>query len=97
MDWNEGHSYKYQVENIGPIGRLVNEWSVTSDGNKSVVITNVSYRMKFGIMGALMDRLVVRRSIRKAMAQGQAGLKGYVETREPMEMPNPVGTAEQAA
>ena len=96
VDWEEGQGYKYQVENIGPIGKLVNEWSVTSDGENSVVTTNVSYRMKFGIMGALMDRLMVRRSIRKAMAQSQAGLKGYVETREPMAMPTPVMTAEKA-
>jgi len=96
VEWKEGHSYKYQVENIGPIGKLVNEWSVTSHGNKSVVTTNVSYRMRFGIMGALMDKLMVRRSIRKAMAQAQDGLKGYVETREPIAMATPVGTAEKA-
>ncbi len=97
VEWKEGHSYKYQVENIGPIGKLVNEWSVTSDGNNSLVTTNVSYHMRFGIMGALMDRLIVRRSIRKAMAQGQAGLKGYVETRMAMAMPTPVRTADNAA
>ncbi len=97
VDWKEGHGYKYQVENIGPIGKLVNEWSVTSDGNNSVVTTIVSYRMKFGIMGALMDKLMVRRSIRKAMAQAQDGLKGYLETRKPMAMPTPVGTAKEAA
>lgn len=97
MEWKEGHSYKYQVENIGPIGKLVNEWSVTSHGNKSVVTTNVSYRMRFGIMGALMDKLMVRRSLRKAMAESQAGLKSYVETREPMATPTPVRTADKAA
>ena len=84
VDWKEGTSYKYQVENIGPIGKLVNEWSVTSDGNMSLVTTNAAYRMRFGIIGAFMDRLIVRRSIRKAMAQGQAGLKDYVETRKPI-------------
>ena len=84
VDWKDGTSYKYQVENIGPIGKLVNEWSVTSDGNKSLVTTNASYRMRFGIIGAIMDRLIVRRSIRKAIAQGQSGLKGYVETRKPI-------------
>ena len=97
VEWKEGHSYKYQVENIGPIGKLVNEWSVTSDGNNSLVTTNVSYRMRFGIIGALMDKLMVRRSIRKAMAQSQAGLKSYVETREPMATPTPVGIADKAA
>ncbi len=97
VDWKEGHSYKYQVENIGPIGKLVNEWSVTPDGDNSLVTTNVSYHMRFGIMGALMDKLIVRRSIRKAMAQGQAGLKGYVETREPVAMPTPVKTADKTA
>ena len=97
VDWKEGHSYRYQVENIGPIGKLVNEWSVTSDGDNSLVTTSASYRMRFGIMGALMDRLMVRRSIRKAMAQSQGGLKVYVETREPMAMPTPVEAAENAA
>ncbi len=97
VDWKEGHSYKYQVENIGPIGKLVNEWSVTSDGDNSLVTTSASYRMRFGLLGALMDRLMVRRSIRKAMMQSQSGLKGYVETREPMAMPTPVRTAGEAA
>ncbi len=95
--WKEGHSYKYQVENIGPIGKLVNEWSVTSDGDRSLVTTSVSYNMRFGLLGALMDRLMVRRSIRKAMVQSQGGLKVYVESREREAMPTPVVTAEEAA
>ncbi len=92
-----GSKLQVPSRNIGPIGKLVNDWSVTSHGNKSVVTTNVSYRMRFGIMGALMDKLMVRRSLRKAIAQSQAGLKSYVETRESMATPTPVRTADKAA
>ena len=42
----------------------------------------VDFRMKFGPLGALMERLAVRRQMCKQMALSLASLKYHVETGE---------------
>ncbi len=49
------------------------------EGDKTVVIVSPEYKLKFGPVGALMDRFYVRGTYQKGMDNLLQGLKEYVE------------------
>ena len=53
---------------------------LTSDGNGTRVQQRLEYQVKFGLLGALLDRLVMRRKLDLAIGAVFDGLKRYVET-----------------
>ncbi|MCH7998933.1 MAG: SRPBCC family protein [Chloroflexi bacterium] len=85
VEWKESRSLTYEVEDVGPIKSLRNESSVRGDGDRTVVTFTLDYQMKFGPLGALLDKLVAGRQLGKAAALGLAGLKHHVETGEPVD------------
>ena len=82
IDWNDGLDYTFEIFNVGPIKKAISTWAIRSDGSDVIVTTTIRFETKFGPLGALMDRLLIRRNIRNAMVQAQAGLKHNVETGE---------------
>lgn len=84
-EWEEGRRYVYSIESGGgapPFKEGFFEWAVRPDKHGSVVSISVRYRLKFGPIGALMDKLMVGPQFRKAMPNLLIGLKHYVETGE---------------
>lgn len=82
IEWNDGRDYTFEIFDVGPIKKALSTWAIRSDGKDVIVTTNIRFETKFGPLGALMDRLLIRRNIRNAMVQAQAGLKYNVETGE---------------
>ncbi len=62
-----------------------------------MVTAFIDFQMKFGPVGALLDKLVLRRQFRKVMALGLGGLKYHVETGEVVGTKLPKGALEAAA
>lgn len=85
VEWKESRSLTYEVENVGPMKSVRNKCSVRGEGNRTVVTFTIDYQMKFGPLGALLDKLVAGRQLGKAAALGLAGLKHYLETGEPVD------------
>ena len=54
-------------------------FDLTADGDGTRVDVSPDYTLKYGPVGALMDRLVVRRMYTKGMAALLRGLKRHVE------------------
>jgi len=81
-EWEEGQRISFSVEGVGPMKSMLNEISVSPKGDRTLVTFTVDFRMKFGPVGAIMDRLVVRRQMRKLAELTLAGLKHHVETGE---------------
>ena len=82
-EWEEGRRLSYDLEGgAGPMKSLRGEFSVSPAGHITEVRMTMDFRVKFGPVGALMDRFIVRRQMRKRMALTLAGLKHYVETGE---------------
>jgi ligand-binding SRPBCC domain-containing protein len=52
---------------------------VTADGKGTLVAQDLEYEMKFGLLGRLMDALMMRRKLRQGVGEVFAGLKRYVE------------------
>ena len=85
MDWREGEGYKIRVyETDLPIKRNVVRFSVDGDEDSTLVTVNPDYTVKYGAMGSIMDRLFLRRKVKKGMEGLLAGLKYHLETGEPV-------------
>ncbi|MCH7760334.1 SRPBCC family protein [candidate division TA06 bacterium] len=96
VEWEEGSHYTFTVEGIGPMKFVRSNWSVRPDGNMTIAIVTIDFKVKFGPLGALMDRLVVRLNIRKQMVLSLAGLKHYVETGEEVTLTTEIPLAQAA-
>ena len=83
FDWREGEGYKIDIyESSFPIERNVVEFTLRADGDGTIVSVSPDYQLKFGPIGALVDRLILGRQMRKGMENLLAGLKYHVETGE---------------
>ena len=49
------------------------------EGRRTLVAQDLEYRLKFGLLGRVMDALVMRRKLRQGIGQVFQGLKRYVE------------------
>lgn len=84
VEWNEGESYTYELGAVGPLKRARNTWAVRADGKGTRVTFTVRFELRFGPLGAVLDRLVMRRKFAQQLRPSIAGLKQYVETGEPV-------------
>ena len=55
---------------------------LTPDGAGTRVSQKMDYQVKFGLLGALLDKLVMRRKLDQTLAEVFVGLKRFVETGE---------------
>ncbi len=56
-------------------------FSLESDGSHTIVTVSPDYELKFGVVGRILDRLMVRTQYRKAMRGLLQGLKAHIETK----------------
>jgi hypothetical protein len=56
-------------------------WVTGQDNGLSTVTTRVSYSMRLGVLGNLVDWMLVRFVVRREMRAGLLGLKRYVERK----------------
>ena len=83
FDWREGAGYKIAFYDTNfPNKDTVVDFSVRADGDGTVVEVSPGYKLKFGLLGKLMDRLFFERQFRKRMTGLLGGLKYHVETGE---------------
>ena len=83
LDWHEGESFKIDIYDTNfPLKKNVVQFSLRADGSDTVVEVSPEYQLKFGALGAVMDRLAFNRQFRKGMTGLLTGLKYYVETGE---------------
>ncbi len=85
FEWKEGQAYKVEIysgKGTPPFKSAVGQLEAKPDGNGTLVRMRFEYSLKFGPIGALMDRLMVRSQFSKAIPGILAGLKHYAETGE---------------
>ncbi|MBL4757682.1 MAG: SRPBCC family protein [Rhizobiales bacterium] len=74
-DWQEGKSYTVSIyEGSVPIKDTQVRLSIEPDGTGSILKMDMSYRPKFGLLGAVMDVLMLKRMMAKSMRSVVAGL-----------------------
>ncbi len=83
-EWNEGTGYSFVLTRAPfPMHEVTEVWVLEPENNHAVITTAVSYRMKLGIIGALLDAVLVRFLVAREMRAGLIGFKNYVEQRLP--------------
>ena len=83
LEWREGESFKVDIyETNLPLHRNVVEFSIVADGNGTIVTVAPDYALKYGLLGRLMNQIVVGRKFKKGMEDLLTGLKYHIETGE---------------
>ncbi len=80
-DWDEGRSMTIEIyDNGGPLKRALGRFDLTSNGQGTIVSLTLSYELRLGPLGMLMDMLFARPQIAEAVWSTTRGLKHRVET-----------------
>lgn len=82
VEWRDHVGYTFDVRVVPyPIGQVKETWAVET-GNPHVTVTSsVTYGMRLGWIGRLLDWVLVRHLIRREMRAGLRGLRDYVQSR----------------
>lgn len=86
-DWKPNESLSFELfECTLPVRSLKHSYTLTEDGSGTVVRQRMEYELKFGVIGKLMDAVMVRKKWNDGIKGFFDGLKVYVETgRSPAE------------
>lgn len=93
-EWSEGQGFTFLLEATGPVKTAVSDWRVRSEGAGSVVTVAIDFKVRYGMLGTAMDRLIMRRMLRRVAARTLTGLRHYVMTGEEVgdRLPEGIGT-----
>lgn len=81
-EWIEGKSFTAEVyagKMLPPCHFMRGEIRLEPEGNRSRVTFTFTYQLKYGFVGKLMDRLLIRPQFRKGPPRYVEGLKKYME------------------
>lgn len=77
--WEPAHRIGYRVTALGPVQASQSLWELEPDGQGGTrVRLRLSYRMRFGVAGRLLDALVVRRILARNLSGALALLRRAV-------------------
>lgn len=83
ISWDK---YNKMVSNLtdalGPLKNFQTEWLLKSSRNSTWVSFTARYKMRYGFMGALLDKLILGNFIQKEFGAIVSNLKHFVETGE---------------
>jgi len=80
-EWDPDRSLAFElVECSLPVRRLKYRYTLTTEGGATVVLQRMEYELKFGLLGKLLNSLMVRKKWDAGVKGFFAGLKYYVET-----------------
>ncbi|MBW2268473.1 MAG: SRPBCC family protein [Deltaproteobacteria bacterium] len=85
VDWREGEGFAFRFHRgvegpPAPFERAGFVYELQPDGTGSEVITTLSYTVRWGAMGRLLDRFVLRRQIQAEVETIASGLARYYES-----------------
>jgi uncharacterized protein YndB with AHSA1/START domain len=83
LEWVEGESFKVEIyETNLPLHKNIVAFSIEPTDGGTIVTVTPDYALKYGPVGWLMDRIMVRQLFNGGMEDLLSGLKYYVETGE---------------
>ena len=82
VTWDESRGFTYEIRGrLGPLRRVRESWTVASAPTSCLASARIQYDVRFGILGRVVDRLLVRLLLRRQMSLGLWGLKHHAESR----------------
>ena len=83
LEWLDGERFKVEIyETNLPLHRNVVEFSIEAADGGTVVSVAPDYVLKYGLLGRLINQIVVRRKFKQGMEDLLTGLKYHIETGE---------------
>jgi len=82
--WDEGISFTYQADEVAFFKSAINKWSIRTENNKTLVVTESEVVLKGGVFGKIFEPLMYFFS-KKMGSDSLAALKYLVETGTPFE------------
>ena len=83
VEWNEGKSFVLEViggKMLPPYCFMKGKIDLVESNEKTKVTFSFSYQLKYGMLGDLMNAMLIRPQFKKAPPKYVSGLKEYVET-----------------
>ncbi len=78
--WQPNEALTYQLTDCSfPINGLKHSYSFEQNGSGTIVKQVMEYSVKFGLLGKIMDVLMIRSQTEKGIKKFFAGLKEYAE------------------
>lgn len=85
-DWQPGKSYTVNVAMLAgmtpPIDTPTGELGLEADSDGTCIYMRITYTPRYGLLGRVMDRVMIRRQYEKMIPNILRGLKHYAETGE---------------
>jgi hypothetical protein len=79
-EWTEGKGFSFDVYRAPyPMKNVHESWIAGRENGHATVLTRVNYEMRLGLLGRLLDWILVRHVVQREMRTGLLGLKKYVE------------------
>ncbi len=82
VEWSEGQLMSLTIESLEKAPPLKNAYGrikLEKDGNDTVASLEMGYELKFGILGGLMNSMMVKPQFQKVVPAMLKGLKNYCE------------------
>jgi hypothetical protein len=96
-EWVDGAGYSFElVKAPYPMRDVCETWILRPDDNHALLTITVSYGMRLGLIGVLLDAVLVRFLVAREIRLGIFGLKHYVEKKfsKALSNPHPVSSAQ---
>lgn len=79
-DWQEGKGFTYSVTPLGPLAASNSRWDISSINEQtSKLEVTLSYDIRFGILGKILHKLVMRKKLEQALPETLSATKKHVE------------------
>jgi adenylate cyclase len=79
-EWTEGEGFSFDVYRAPyPMKNVHESWLAGRSNGHATVLTSVNYEMRLGLLGRVLDWILVRHIVQREMRNGLLGLKQYVE------------------
>lgn len=81
-EWVDGAGYSFElVKAPFPMRDVCETWILRPDDNHALLTITVSYGMRLGLIGDLLDALLVKFLVAREIRMGISGLKHHVEQK----------------
>ena len=92
--WQENQGFAYSVTPLGPLAKSNSSWWLTSiDDQTTKLEVILSYNIRFGLLGKILHKLVMRKKLEQSLPEIVAATKKHVEgtyNSTPLSTPNPI-------
>lgn len=80
--WSDGESFSFVWEASGPVRGGRSTWALRRAGSGSKVTVDIEAEMRYGLLGELMGRTIIKPMMRRMISDALKGLDHYVRTGE---------------